>query len=119
MKASKKTGKDTQKEIREEIGRNIKRIRRSARGFLSAEKVAKKLEISRVSLTQIENGKKNINAVLLWELSCVLACDIKDFFPETPEGFQINEHDVQEIEKVDKRAVTWAEELFGKSTNKK
>lgn len=119
MKPVKKTEEDTQKEIREEIGNNIKRIRRSSRGFLSTEKVAKKLGISRVSLTQIENGKNNINAVILWELSCVLACDIKDFFPETPKGFQINKRDVKEIEKVDKRAVGWAEELFGKPSNEK
>lgn len=119
MKTVKKTEKDIQQEIREEIGSNIKRIRRSSRGFLSTEKVAKKLGTSRVSLTQIENGKKNINAVLLWELSCVLACNVKDFFPETPEGFQINKRDVKEIEKVDKRAVNWAEELFGKPSNEK
>lgn len=117
MKAKKKTEKETQQEIREEIGNNIKGIRRSSRGFLSAEKVAKKLGISRVSLTQIENGKKNINAVLLWELSCVLACDIKDFFPETPDGFQINQRDVKAIEKVDRKAVIWAEKLFGKPSN--
>lgn len=114
-KAGKKQSKEeTKKKIREAIGGNIKRIRRSARTFLSAEKVAMKLDVSRVTLTQIENGKKNINAVLLWELSCVLGCDIKNFFPDTPDGFQLSIRDIKEVEKIDPNAVSWAEDLFGK-----
>lgn len=119
MKTGNKTKEEVQKEIKKEIGNNIKRIRRSSRGFLSAEKVAKKLNISRVLLTQIENGNKNVNAVILWELSCILACSVKDFFPEVPEGFQINKWDVEQIKKVDEKAIEWAKELFGEPPNQK
>lgn len=110
---------DAKKQIREAVGSNIRRMRRNTRKSLSAEKVAKNLGISRVTLTQIENGKKNINAVLLWELSCLLGCGINDFFPVIPEGFQLSERDVKEIEKIDKKAVGFAEMLFGKSLTKK
>jgi transcriptional regulator with XRE-family HTH domain len=118
-KAKKKQNKEgTKEKIREAIGSNIRRIRRSARTFLSAEKVAMKLGVSRVTLTQIENGKKNINAVLLWELSCILGCDIKSFFPDTPDGFQLSFRDIKEVKKIDPNAVAWAEDLFGKPNNK-
>jgi len=114
----KQNNEETKKKIREAIGSNIRRIRRSARTPLSAEKVAAKIRISRVSLTQIENGKKNINAVILWELACVLGCDIKNFFPDTPDGFQLSVRDLKEVEKIDPKAVHWAEDLFGKSNSK-
>lgn len=103
----------TDKEIRKEIGENIKRIRRSSRSFLSAQKVADKLKTTRSSLTQIENGNNNVNAVTLWKLSCILDCDIKDFFPNIPDGFQISKRDIKEIEKKDKKAKEWAKQLFG------
>lgn len=111
----KQNNEEIKRKIREAIGGNIKRIRRSARTFLSAEKVAAKLGISRVTLTQIENGKKNINAVVIWELACVLGCDIKKIFPDTPDGFQLSARDLKEVEKIDPKAVRFAEDLFGKS----
>jgi transcriptional regulator with XRE-family HTH domain len=114
----KQNNEETKRKIREAIGGNIKRIRRSARTFLSAEKVAAKLGISRVTLTQIENGKKNINAVVIWELACVLGCDIKNFFPDTSDGFQLSARDLKEVEKIDPKAVQFAEDLFGKSNSK-
>ena len=107
----------TDKEIRKEIGENIKRIRRSSRGFLSAQKVADKLSITRSCLTQIENGNNNVNAVILWKLSCILDCEIKDFFPRTPDGFRISVKDIKEIVKIDKKAEYWAKKLFGEPRN--
>ena len=109
----------TDKEIKKEIGENIKRIRRSSRSFLSAQKVADKLKITRSSLTQIENGNNNVNAVTLWKLSCILDCDMKDFFPNTPDGFQISKKDIEEVEKKDKKAKEWAKQLFGEPKNNK
>jgi DNA-binding XRE family transcriptional regulator len=106
-------------EIMWEVGRNIQRIRKSFHNYPSVESVAKKIGLNRVTLTQIENGKKNINAIVLWKLACVFACDINDFFPPIPKGFQMSRGDVEKIEKIDKRAAKWAEELFGKPVNKK
>lgn len=110
--------KSPQEEINKEIGEKIKSMRRSLRGSLSARQVAEKLKISRVKLTQVENGKRNISAFLVWEIACVLGCDIKDLFPPTPAGFQIRERDFEEVRKVDKKAVGWAEELFGETDKK-
>ena len=47
-----------------------------------------------------------------------LGCDIKNFFPDTPDGFQLSTRDLKEVEKIDPNAVHWAEDLFGKSNNK-
>ncbi len=116
-KESKPDRKKTHEEIRQDIGQRIKSMRRRSRGALSARAVAEKLGISRVTLTQIENGKRNINAVLLWEVACRLGCNIQELFPSTPAGFQITERDVEEVKKVDKKAVKWLGDLFGKPTN--
>ena len=56
--------------------------------------------------------------MILWELACVLGCDIKNFFPDTPDGFQLSVRDLKEVEKIDPKAVHWAEDLFGKSNSK-
>lgn len=108
-----KENQKTDKEIKRGVGNNIRSIRRKMRNYLTVDKVASKLGITRSALTQIENGRNNVNAVTLWKLSCILGCDIKDFFPSTPEGFQLNKSDIKEIEKEDKRAVKWAKSLFG------
>lgn len=118
-KEAKPNTKKTQEEIRHDIGERIKSVRRRSRGALSARAVAEKLGISRVTLTQIENGKRNVNAVLLWELACRLGCSVQDFFPPIPDGFQITQRDVEEVKKVDKKAVGWLEDLFGTPTTKK
>lgn len=107
------------KKIQEAIGNNIRRIRISARKFLSAEMVANRLGISRVTLTQIERGKKNINAALLWELCCLLGCEISDLFPPIKEGYQLSERDVKEIKKIDPNAVNYAVLAFGNPSTKK
>lgn len=105
--------------IQEAIGSNIRRIRRSARKFLSAEKVANELGISRVTLTQIEKGKRNINAALLWELCCLFGCEVTEIFPPIEEGYQLSPRDVKEIQKIDPRAVSFAELAFGKQRKNK
>jgi len=110
--------KITREEIRKEIGQKIKEVRRSSRGSLPVRAVAEKLGISRVTLTQIENGKRNINAVLLWQIACRLGCNIQDLFPPIPKGFQITAQDTEEVKKKGgEEAVKWAEILFGKPTH--
>lgn len=109
---------DASLKIKREIALNIKRIRRSLRYALTAEDVAKKLGVSRVAYTHLENGKNHINGVTLWKLSTLFGCSVKEFFPTTPDGYELSPKDVEAIKKVDEKAVLWAEELWG-SLNKK
>lgn len=106
--------KVTDKEINKEIGKNLKQIRRSFRSYLTAEVVAAKLGMSRVSYTQLENGHTHISAVNLWKLACIFGCDLNEFFPKPPEGYELSQKDLSAIQQVDARATKWAEDLFGK-----
>lgn len=101
----------TDNDIRINIGYLIKQIRKEKN--LSAETVAKKIEISRAALTQIENGRNNISAVTIWKLACVLGVEASNFFPKIPEGFGLRKHDLDKLEKEDDNVVTWATQLFG------
>ncbi len=97
-------------QIRGSVGRKIKQIRDAC--SQSAERVAKRMGISRVALTHIENGHNNINAVQLWKLACILGCEVADFFPPIPKGFALTHTDYQKIAREDERAKDWAQELF-------
>lgn len=100
-------------EIKREIGKKTRELRNSL--GLSAQTVADHLHISREAVTHIENGRNNISAVFLWELATLFGCDIKDFFPELPDGYAITRVDLRKVaqEKGEKAAV-WAERLFKK-----
>ncbi|MBI5229962.1 MAG: helix-turn-helix transcriptional regulator [Candidatus Magasanikbacteria bacterium] len=104
---------DTEKKIKTEIAANIKRIRRSTRSYLTAKTVADKLGVSRVAYTHVENGKNHVNGVTLWKLSTLFGCDIKEFFPITPDGYALSPKDIENIKKKDEEAVHWAQELWG------
>ncbi|HSR88794.1 MAG TPA: helix-turn-helix domain-containing protein [Candidatus Udaeobacter sp.] len=106
--------KDIEQTVKEEIGAKIKKIRRNSRGFLTAEVVAHKLGVSRVALTQLENGQNHVNAVTLWKLATILGCEVKDFFPDIPKGYELSQIDVENIKKKDENAAEWAEKIFGK-----
>lgn len=109
----KKNKKPAEEKVKKEIASNIKRSRRSTRNYLTAKTVADKLGISRVAYTHIENGKNHINGVTLWKLSVLFGCNIEEFFPTTPDGFELSPKDVENIKKKDEEAVHWAEELWG------
>src|SRR3989339_594679 len=109
----KKEHNDASLKVKKEIASNIKRIRRSLRNFLTGEAVAEKLNVSRVAYTQMENGKNHINGVTLWKLSVLFGCDVKDFFPTSPSGYELSPKDIEAIKKVDEKALKWAEDLFG------
>jgi len=100
-------------QVKKEIGARIKQKRRSTRGILTVATVAQKLGISRVALTQLENGQNNVNGVMLWKLATILGCDIKDFFPDVPPGHELSKEDVKKILKKDPNAAKWAEDCFG------
>ncbi len=101
------------KEIRLEIGQRIAELRRK-RG-ISARLVGEKLDISREAVTHIEKGRNNINAVALWELATLFNCNIKDFFPNVPDGYALTKVDKDNVEKEGgPKAVRWADELWGK-----
>ena len=110
---TKQNKKNAEKEVKNEIAANIKKARRSTRNYLTAKTVADKLGISRVAYTHIENGKNHINGVTLWKLSTLFGCSVKEFFPTTPDGYELSPKDVENIKKKDVAAIHWAEELWG------
>jgi len=114
MKKKKDTisNKDTDEEIKAEIGKKIKEMRRKL-GH-SAARIATELGISREAVTHIETGRNNISAVSLWKLATLFNCDIDDFFPEVPDGFALTKVDLHKVAQEDKSAAKWAEKLFKK-----
>jgi transcriptional regulator with XRE-family HTH domain len=96
--------------IKKDVGRRIQEIRK--RQNHSAARIAAELGMTREGLTQIETGRNNVNAVLLWKLACLLGCKPEDFFPAIPPGFSLSRIDLLSIAKEDERAVRWAKDLF-------
>ena len=91
-----------------------KRIKEMREGLgLTASQVAKKLDVSREAFTHIETGRNGISAVSLWKLAALFHCDIQDFFPKVPDGFQLTKVDIKKVRQEDERAVEWAQKLFG------
>lgn len=100
-------------DLKDDIGERIASIRGGAR--LTARQVAEKIGIKRETLTQIENGRNNPTAVMLWKLACVLHCDVSDFFPPIPQGHALTRYDMRRIERAgDTQAAEWAATMFGK-----
>ena len=107
------TRAEAELQVKKDIGARIKQKRRSTRKFLTAAVVAQKLGISRVALTQLENGQNNVNGVTLWKLATILGCGVQEFFPEIPPGFELSKEDIKNISKQDQNAVKYAEDCFG------
>ena len=103
--------KDIDNQIRKNIGENIKKLRRNRE--ITAEHLASKLGVQRTTITQIENGINNINAVTLWKIACLFGCKFEDFFPDISEDYILTKNNLDEIAKKDKNAIEWAQELFG------
>lgn len=99
-------------EIRQEIGNRIAELRRKRK--LSARLVGEKLKISREAVTHIETGRNNITANALWKLATLFHCDIKDFFPDVPDGYGLTKIDTDKIaQEGGQKAARWAKDLFG------
>lgn len=101
-------------DLKKYIGRQIASIRKGSN--LTARQVAEKLKVSRETLTQIETGRNNPTALMLWKLACLFQCEVSDFFPQVPEGFGITTYtksDMRRIKKIDPRAAEWAGRIFG------
>lgn len=102
-----------EREIREAIGSRISELRRKRK--LSARLVGEKLGVSREAITHIETGRNNITAIALWKLATLFRCDIKDFFPDVPDGYGLTKVDTDKIaEEGGRSAADWARQLFGK-----
>lgn len=98
-------------EIKAEIASRIKSIRKS-KCVITAQRVADHLGVSRVTYTNIENGKQHVNAITLWKLSVLFDCSVSDFFPVKPEGYALTKGEMDSIKRIDERAAEWAETLF-------
>ncbi|SRR6266513_1044826 len=108
----KSDGVQIEQEIREAIGARIAEIRRKRK--LSARLVGEKLKISREAVTHIETGRNNVTALALWKLATLFHCDIKDFFPDVPDGYGLTKIDTDKIaQEGGQKAARWAKELFG------
>ncbi len=99
-----------EEDLRKIIGSRIQRVRR--RLGRTADWVARKIGMSRAAVTQIENGRNNINATLLWKIASVLECDIKEFFPIVPDSKTLDQADFEKIKKENERAAVYAKQAF-------
>lgn len=108
---------DIEREIRQAIGSRIAELRRKRK--LSARLVGEKLNLSREAVTHIETGRNNITALALWKLATLFHCDIKDFFPDIPDGYGLTKIDTDKIaQEGGQKAAGWARELFGPKVSK-
>ena len=101
-------------DLKKYIGRQIASIRKGS--DLTARQVAERLKVSRETLTQIETGRNNPTALMLWKLACLFQCEVSDFFPQIPEGFGLTVYtksDMRRINKIDPGAAEWAGKIFG------
>ena len=103
---------DSDEELRKILGGRIKRIRN--RFDKSASWVAERIGLTRGALTQIENGRNNVSAILLWKIANVLHCDVKEFFPAVPDSTSLSQADLNIIALEDKQAADFAKKAFKK-----
>jgi transcriptional regulator with XRE-family HTH domain len=99
-------------ELKELVGARIKRARRHF--GRTANWVANNVGVTRGAITQIENGRNNISAILLWKIASVLECDIKEFFPNVPDSRTLNQADFEKISKENERAAAYAKKAYNK-----
>src|SRR5258708_18107499 len=103
---------DIEREIRQAIGNRIAELRRKRK--LSARLVGEKLKITREAVTHIETGRNNVTALAVWKLATLFHCDVKDFFPDVPDGYGLTKIDTDKIaQEGGHKAANWAKELFG------
>jgi len=97
-------------ELKNIIGGRIKRAR--LRHDRTARWVAEKAGISRISLTQIENGNNNVSAVVLWKIAGVLRCDIREFFPDVPNATTLAETDLSILKEENRKAADFMKKAY-------
>ena len=107
---------ESDNELKKLIGGKVKRVRR--RRDRTARWVAEQAGITRIALTQVENGRNNISSALLWKIANVLHCDIKEFFPAVPDSTALNQSDLDTIALEDKQVAEFAKKAFKKSIAK-
>lgn len=66
------------RQVRKQIGENIRELRRAA-GF-SQEKLAEKADLHPVYLGQVERGEKAVSVEALWKISKALKLDMAKMF---------------------------------------
>ncbi len=98
------------------IGGRVKRARK--RLDRTARWLAEQIGSSRVALTQIENGRNNVNATLLWKIASVLHCEMKEFFPDVPDSTSLSQTDLNTIALENKQAAEFAKKAFKKDVTK-
>jgi transcriptional regulator with XRE-family HTH domain len=72
-------------ELYRELGRKIREARERSGQKLSQEKLAKRLEISRASIVNIEAGRQHAPLHLLWQIAEVLGTDLTLLIPRREE----------------------------------
>ncbi|MBI2037837.1 MAG: helix-turn-helix transcriptional regulator [Candidatus Magasanikbacteria bacterium] len=109
--AKKKMSNLADKEIKEQIAKNIKIARIKLRGKISMQTIANSLNMTRVAYSQIENGRNNVNGVTLWKLSSLLGCEMSGFFPKRLEGVALSKTDIENIKSEDEKILEWGKIL--------
>lgn len=107
---------ETDDDLKRIIGGRVRRARK--RLDRTARWLAEQIGSSRVALTQIENGRNNINATLLWKIASVLHCEMKEFFPDVPDSTSLSQTDLNTIALENKQAAEFAKKAFKKDVTK-
>jgi transcriptional regulator with XRE-family HTH domain len=75
-------------ELYRELGRKIREARARSGQKLSQEKLAKRLDISRASIVNIEAGRQRAPLHLLWQIAEILGTDLTLLIPRREELLQ-------------------------------
>lgn len=100
-------------DLKKVIGGRIKRARGTKSALWVAESLTKSgLPLTRSGLSQIENGKSNINASMLWTIAGILHMNIEEFFPKVPEASSFEKRDAEIIKKEDEEGAKFMSKAF-------
>jgi len=100
--------KEEKFDLKKVIGGRIKRARRDK----SAQWVADRVGLTRSGLSQIENGKSNVSAAMLWKIAGVLHININEFFPVVPEASSFEKQDAEIIKKEDEEGAKFMKAAY-------
>jgi transcriptional regulator with XRE-family HTH domain len=73
----------SEQDFYESVGRRIRAHRRAR--DLTQEQLADDVDLSRTSITNIEQGNQPVSAWLLWRLSAILGCSVNELLPSAEE----------------------------------
>lgn len=98
-------------EFNRALGQRIKNAREAAR--IRQDQLARAVDLSRTSITNIERGRQGVQAYLLTRIAEVLSCAAADLLP-TPTAESSSPLPAK-LQKLDPSKREWAERVLGSS----